>query len=63
MATEKHPREGRRKTVLETQLDSQTSRRTVSEDEKAFIESAQRKSEQQPGLAGYPPEQPQPDSR
>lgn len=45
------------------QLDSQFLRREVGEDEKTFIESAQRKSMEQLGLAGSHTEQTQPDSR
>lgn len=63
MATTKYPCGGRRKTLLETQLDSQFLRHEVGEDEKTFVKSVQRKSVQQLGLAGSHTEQGQPDSR
>lgn len=48
--------------MKQTQLDS-VLRSKVGENEKTFVKSVQRKSEQQLGLAGSHTEQTQPDSR
>lgn len=63
MATKKYLRGGRRKNILDTQLDSRFLRREVGEKEKTFVESIQRKAGHQLGLAGSHTEQMQPDSR
>lgn len=63
MATKKYLRGGRRKIILDTQLDSRFLRREVGEEEKTFVKSIQRKARHQLGLAGSHTEQMQPDSR
>lgn len=63
MATKNYLRGGRRKKILDTQLDSRFLRHEVGEEEKTFVKSAQRKAVHQLGLAGSHTEQMQPASR